>query len=178
MLKNLLIWRLILLNAAGAVLLIWAGWLGFISILIAGDATKIIFIIATIFLLGLASIFSRAKKVNDSLNAMARGKNPDVDPTKFLEKAAHIDDIPEYLTVLGLLGTMIGLAISIEGFSGMTNFDVESIKSLVIGLTSGLKTAFYTSIVGVVLAFWLLINRRILKTTTVLMLEDVKKLDK
>ncbi|QBP42695.1 hypothetical protein [Paenisporosarcina antarctica] len=60
---------------------------------------------------------------------------------------------------LGVLGTFIGLSI---GLSGLNVMDPELLRQGVSGLISGMKTAFYTSVFGVVLSLiWIIIDRGI-----------------
>ena len=60
---------------------------------------------------------------------------------------------------LGVLGTFIGLSI---GLSGLNVIDPELLREGVSGLISGMKTAFYTSVFGVVLSLiWIIIDRGI-----------------
>ncbi|GIV27044.1 MAG: membrane protein [Bacteroidia bacterium] len=55
--------------------------------------------------------------------------------------------IPSGFTIIGLLGTFIGI------FWGLIDFDVKNINSSIPTLLEGLKTSFLTSIVGIILSF-------------------------
>lgn len=72
----------------------------------------------------------------------------------------HILDYGGGLHVsLGVLGTFIGLAI---GLSGLNVIDPELLREGVAGLIGGMKTAFYTSVLGVVLSLvWIFVDRAI-----------------
>ncbi|MBZ5201570.1 MotA/TolQ/ExbB proton channel family protein [Planomicrobium chinense] len=72
----------------------------------------------------------------------------------------HILDYGGGLHVsLGVLGTFIGLAI---GLSGLNVIDPEVLREGVAGLIGGMKTAFYTSVLGVVLSLiWIFVDRAI-----------------
>lgn len=72
----------------------------------------------------------------------------------------HILDYGGGLHVsLGVLGTFIGLAI---GLSGLNVVDPEVLRQGVAGLIGGMKTAFYTSVLGVVLSLvWIFVDRAI-----------------
>lgn len=60
---------------------------------------------------------------------------------------------------LGVLGTFIGLAI---GLSGLNSVDPDILREGVTGLIQGMKTAFYTSVFGVVLSIvWIFIDSTI-----------------
>ena len=56
------------------------------------------------------------------------------------------DSIPSVFTTLGVLGTFIGI------FLGLMNFNVEKITESIPTLLGGLKTAFLTSIIGIILS--------------------------
>ena len=63
------------------------------------------------------------------------------------ESAAHWDTVmPGLLTTIGVVGTFVGI------FIGLLDFDVENIDESVPALLSGLKLAFFTSILGMFLA--------------------------
>lgn len=70
----------------------------------------------------------------------------------------HILDYGGGLHVsLGVLGTFVGLAI---GLSGLNVIDPEVLRQGVAGLIGGMKTAFYTSVLGVVLSLiWIFVDR-------------------
>ncbi len=57
-----------------------------------------------------------------------------------------IDLIPSTFTTIGVLGTFIGIAV------GLQKFDVNNIDASIPVLLSGLKTAFFTSITGIILS--------------------------
>jgi hypothetical protein len=55
--------------------------------------------------------------------------------------------IPGVFTTLGVFGTFIGIVF------GLQDFDVKNITESIPPLLSGLKTAFWTSIIGIILSF-------------------------
>jgi len=85
-----------------------------------------------------------------------------------------IDSIPSMFITLGLLGTFLGIAY------GLINFDTnpDAIKESIKELLEGLKTAFYTSIFGIIcsLIFKTIINIR-LETGFIAHPDDVKEQD-
>lgn len=56
------------------------------------------------------------------------------------------NSIPSVFTTLGILGTFIGI------YAGLHNFDVNNINESIPQLLMGLKTAFSTSIIGIILS--------------------------
>ncbi|GEN31578.1 ABC-type transporter Mla subunit MlaD [Cerasibacillus quisquiliarum] len=62
--------------------------------------------------------------------------------------------------LLGVLGTFIGLTISLSGMNISEDFHVENI----VGVLSGIDVAFYTSIAGMTFSLFTSILRRVLNT--------------
>ena len=74
----------------------------------------------------------------------------------------HDFAIGQYV-VIGLIGTIIGVAIAFSNMpSDISYNDPESLQLIVSTLLDGLKVAFYTTLLGGVCSFWLTINRYIL----------------
>ena len=59
------------------------------------------------------------------------------------------DLIPGTMTALGILGTFIGL---VQGVSGFDTSTAEAISGSITTLLAGMETAFWTSIIGVILS--------------------------
>ncbi len=57
------------------------------------------------------------------------------------------DSIPNVFTTFGILGTFVGI------YFGLRTFDVSNINEGILALLEGLKTAFTTSIWGIILSF-------------------------
>lgn len=68
-----------------------------------------------------------------------------------------VEQSPGFLTSLGILGTFIGIIIGLYGFS------LEEIDRSIAELMAGLKTAFITSVVGLVLSLLLRVFSRMLR---------------
>lgn len=175
MLLNLLVYRLIIVNLIGAVALALAWQRGWITAVIDGDSTGIVYVMAGLFTLFMVSLFIRAGKVSKYLNILKRDGTPrHVNKTKFLEKMAHLEDISEWLVTMGLLGTVIGISIALFGVDSGSLGSAEGVKKVVAGLISGMQVALYTTIAGSILGLWASINCRILRTAAVVMLEDIR----
>lgn len=176
MLKNLLVYRLLLVNLIGAVLLAVAWQRGLVTEVMTGDSTGLVYVMAALFGLFLVSLFIRAGKVSAILN---QTKSPYFIPTrenktKFLAKQAHLDEIPGWLVTLGLLGTVIGMSMAIFGIDQSSLGSPEGVKKVASGLIAGMQVALYTTIVGSILGLWASVNRRMLRTATLVMLEDTR----
>jgi len=168
MLQKLLLPRLFLFNAAGFVFLIWAWLQGWIQYLSDGDHTHIVWVCAGLFAVGLLSTFARAL----AINRLAHGQlDFYVSDKVILEKNAHLDDIAQWLVTLGLIGTVVGVSMSMGTIDISKMDSAASIQKAVSALFSHMHVAFNVTITGAVLALWTDVNRRILRTATVLSLE-------
>lgn len=67
--------------------------------------------------------------------------------------------VPSILTSLGILGTFIGLSVSVLMFNTATS---ESIRTSIETLLAGMGTAFFTSVVGMVFSLIFLLIERML----------------
>jgi hypothetical protein len=74
---------------------------------------------------------------------------------KYKKKDASVHQLPSILVAIGILGTFTGI------FIGLLNFDVNQIDTSLPHLLSGLKTAFFTSILGLILSSWIKVNSAI-----------------
>lgn len=64
-------------------------------------------------------------------------------------KKDYFKELPSILVSIGILGTFTGILI------GLLNFDENILNVSVPKLLSGLKTAFFTSVLGLVLSIWI-----------------------
>lgn len=173
MLHNLLIYRLAIVQIVGVALVAWSWSAGWVEQAVEADRSRIVFVIAAVFLLATASLFRRAFKVARALNAMKDGiVGPRDHPDKMLEKAGHLDDVPEILTVLGLTGTLVGIIFALHGITADDFASIQGVQQIAGQMLAGMGVAFYTSLVGMVFAVWATINRRILRTATVSLIAD------
>lgn len=176
MLSNLLFYRLAIVNLSFGVALFFAFQRGWVMPVLEGDSTRLVYAMAALFLASLVSLFVRAAKVSRLLNYTKRaGVTPRaINKAKFFAKQAHLGDISGWLVTLGLLGTVIGVSIALFGVDESSLGSAEGTRRVVTGLIAGMQVALYTTIVGTVLGFWADVNRRILHTATVVMLEDIR----
>ena len=88
------------------------------------------------------------------------GEKPDIYNREQFDKYVNIEtlfpnisngNIAAILTSLGILGTFMGVALGLHGFS-MDIHHPENLAPEITNLLSGMKTAFITSIVGLILA--------------------------
>jgi len=174
MLWNLLIYRLVLFNMAGMVCVAWAAQHGYVEQVIENDASRLVFVMVGLFVVFMVSLFSRAVRVSRALNRLKVGEAPAprINREKFLAKGAHLADIPNWLVTLGLLGTVIGFALAISGVDRDALNTASGVQTAIAELMAGMRVAISTTLVGGFLALWADINRRMLHTSTISMLED------
>lgn len=80
----------------------------------------------------------------------------------FMDKAFEnefLSVIPSTMTGLGILGTFVGLAIGLNAFDISGN--AEEVEAKIVPLMNGIKTAFHTSIIGLI--YSLLLNKYLSK---------------
>lgn len=170
MLNHLLVYRLIIVNLLGLVLVGYAQANGWLETVIGADHTGIVWVVIAFFAAFMFSLSVRAAKVSTSLDALKRGEVLDINPTKFLEKAAHLDDMPGWILLIGLIGNVLGIMLSIDH----ANIGSGDAQASIAGLLGSMDVAFGATILSGVLGIWADINRRILKTATVCMLADLQ----
>jgi hypothetical protein len=174
MLKNLLLYRLAILNLSGFAFAGWAWQLGYVEAVYAGDESRITLIITALFAVGLASAWVRARKISRLLNLSKENRALVVLGAKLLEKAAHLDDIVNWLVTLGLLGTVIGFAMALSGVDSASLASPAGVQKVAGQLMAGMRIAINTTIVGAVFGLWLDVNRRVVRTATVSLAEDTR----
>lgn len=171
MLDSLLIYRLLIVNLLGLVMVGYAFWRGWVERIVGGDETGIIWIVVAFFAYFMFSLAVRASKVSASLNALKRGQDVNINPVKFLEKGAHLADLPGWIMLIGLIGNVVGIVLSIDS----ANIGQGDAASSISSLLGSMDVAFGATIVSGVLGVWADINHRILKTATVLMIADAEE---
>jgi MotA/TolQ/ExbB proton channel family len=178
-----------------------AAWIkGWIGLILAGDSTHQVVLIAAIFAYGLVrcggKIFTTSVELNrlGALGAEGRSQRQDVVGAvhghdaqtrairasalrlKLMSRIGSIRHIANSLVFFGLLGTVIGFIMALSGVNADTAGDVESIKPMVATLLDGMSVALYTTLVGAVLNVWLMVNYRLLESGTVTLFTAIVEL--
>jgi hypothetical protein len=174
MLKNLLVYRLVIFNACCIALVVWGAMRGYVQEVVLGDTSRITYVIIALFLAGMWSVGARTLRVSRLLNDIKAKKKVDPDGIKFVAKGEHIDDISGWLVTLGLLGTVIGFIMALTSMDQSALSTASGVQQSIGQLVGGMRVAIFTTLSGGVFGLWLDINRRILKTATVCMLADAK----
>jgi hypothetical protein len=195
--RHLLLFRFILTNLL-ALALLAAAWLeGWVDLVIAGDQTRLVAIIALVFSAGLAECARRVIETSRELNAvrdpdalpsrrlrghlqLAAGRDPQSRALlasalklKLVARIAPVRHVANSLVFLGLIGTVIGFIIALSGVDPATAASVESIGPMVSTLIGGMSVALYTTLVGSILNVWLMFNYRLLEGGTVRLLTAI-----
>jgi hypothetical protein len=198
--RYLLLLRFAVLNVV-ALALFGAAWLkGWVALILAGDSTHQVLLIAAVFAYGLVRCASKIWTTSVELNQLgARPFAGSSQVRKYLESIeghdaqsraisasalkmrlqsgiGSIRHIGNSLVFLGLLGTVIGFIMALSGVDAQAAGDVESIAPMVTTLIDGMSVALYTTLVGAVLNIWLMVNYRLLEGGTVTLLTTIVEL--
>ena len=189
-LKYLLLLRFGILNLV-AFALLGAAWAqGFIAKVINADITNMVILICLVFLVGLFFAGHRLLKVSKQLNAaynfdinqssrasdfikLTKGKNAasrnniaQAMRLKLFSRIVYIKYIANSLTILGLIGTVLGFIIALSGVDPDVAANPSAISPMVAQLIEGMSVALYTTLVGSILSVWLGLVYQMLTTGT------------
>ncbi|MFP6780028.1 MAG: MotA/TolQ/ExbB proton channel family protein [Alphaproteobacteria bacterium] len=189
-LKYLLLLRFGILNLV-AFALLGAAWAqGFIAKVINADITNMVILICLVFLVGLFLAGHRLLKVSKQLNAaynfdinqssrasdfikLTKGKNAasrnniaQAMRLKLFSRIVYIKYIANSLTILGLIGTVLGFIIALSGVDPDVAANPSAISPMVAQLIEGMSVALYTTLVGSILSVWLGLVYQMLTTGT------------
>ncbi len=195
-----LLLRLGLLNIVALALLIAAWGNGLVGLAFQSDSTRLVLVIAAVFIVGLGLVFWRVYDTSWELNR-ARRFNPD-EPSfaadyvaqvagkdaqsrqilasslrlKLSQRITVVRHVANSLVFLGLIGTVIGFIIALSGVDPETVGDVENVSAMVALLIQGMSTALMTTLVGAVLNIWLMANYQLLASGTVKLITAIIEL--
>ena len=189
-LKYLLLLRFGLVNLV-AFALLGAAWAqGLVAKVINADVTNMVVLICAVFITGLILAGYRLWKVSQQLNAaynfnpkeksraadflkQTKGKDAPSRANitqalklKLFSRIVHIRYIANSLTVLGLIGTVLGFIIALSGVAPDVASNPSSISPMVAQLIEGMSVALYTTLVGAILSVWLGLIYQMLATGT------------
>jgi biopolymer transport protein ExbB/TolQ len=189
-LKYLLLMRFGLINIV-AFALLGAAWAqGLVAKVINSDITNMVILITVVFIVGLILSGYRVWKVSKQLNAAydfdpknrsragdflnkAKGKDAATRANlaqalrlKLFSRIIHIRYIASSLTILGLIGTVLGFIIALSGVDPDVASNPSAISPMVTQLIEGMSVALYTTLVGSILSVWLGLIYQMLATGT------------
>ncbi|HYG89624.1 MAG TPA: MotA/TolQ/ExbB proton channel family protein [Azospirillum sp.] len=179
-----LLWsRFTAINLFGLAGLALAWINGWVAVVVETDTSYICFMIFVLFLIGVAATAWRIMKLTAELDCIERGEGGRLDhyrralatagsnATRSLElrlfgRITFIRQIANALVMLGLIGTVVGFVIALNGVSTNAVQDANSISGMVGNMIRGMGVALYTTLVGSVLNLWLGANYQLLVTGT------------
>jgi MotA/TolQ/ExbB proton channel family len=184
--RHLLLLRFAVLNLV-ALALLGAAWLkGWVGLVIDGDSTRLVVLIAVVFGVGLLECGRKLWQTSAELDQVAaaravpsayvphhRRAGGSALKLRLSARIAPIRHIANSLVFLGLIGTVIGFIIALSGVDPATAGDVNAIGPMVSALIGGMSVALYTTLVGAILNVWLMLNYRLLESGTLRLLAAV-----
>jgi len=153
--------RLFVANVAGLCAAAWAFWLGYLDQFIGHG---VVLIIATVFAYGLAASFVAMSRIQRAYD--------DIEVEVAIAKSEHLDVVVKALFVLGVVGTAWGILTAFGSVSVEAMATPEGAREAGGKLLSGVGTAYGSSLVGLSLALWMMVNARIVATTAVIRMSD------
>lgn len=186
MFRYLLFMRYVVVNII-AIALAAVLWLnGYADMVLQGDTTQFVLVIALVFFVGLIYSGALVGKLSNELNAVRApvagtrafaycaliegrdGESRQIAAASLRLKLAGRISIVRHmagsLVFLGLIGTVIGFMIALSGVNPEKAADIGAIGPMVSTLIGGMSVALSTTLVGAVLNIWLMINYRILES--------------
>lgn len=189
-----LLLRFALVNMT-AVALAAAAWRqGWIDRVLDGDSSGLGLVIVVTFMVGLGlagqaavelsrdldaarsarpSPTTRAGRYLEGVIAAPPGARPRLDGALKLVLASRIGlvrTIAGNLVLLGLIGTVLGFIMALDGVDPARAGDVAEVGRMVAALVDGMGVALHTTLIGAVLNVWLMIDYQLLESGTVRLL--------
>ncbi|MGY2995436.1 hypothetical protein [Mesorhizobium sp. URHB0026] len=158
-------YRLFVTNFAGACLLVWCYWLGYITSLIDGDIGHMAEAMAGLFLLGLASTFRIAFKVEAiryRADYTANGRLKSI--RALMIKSKHLVIFTGVVFMLSIIGNGIGIRYMFHGIDPASIGSADGGQSLIAHVMAGAGTSFGSTIIGAALYIWTSLNAMMLYT--------------
>ncbi len=175
MLKNLLVYRFLIVNLLAVLAGIVAFDRGWIAPLYGNDFTYLTSITTALFATCWVTTFRRVIGVAQQMNAakeagvwyLKRGA-----ANKSWAKIAWLKDVSGWLVSLGLLGTIIGFSYALSGVTETSLGSARGVSDAIGPLMEGMRVALNTTIVGAIFSTWNEVNQRMLNTAMSCYIED------
>jgi biopolymer transport protein ExbB/TolQ len=198
--RYLLLMRYAMVNAVALALVAAAWFQGWIELVLASDATRLVLVILLVFAAGLGLATMKVVQTGAELNQIrAARRDPASRAAQYLQaiggrdghsraitasalklklggRIAVIRHIANTLVFLGLIGTVIGFMIALSGVDPESAADIGAIGPMVSTLISGMSVALSTTLAGAILNVWLMVNYRILESGTLRLLTAIVEL--
>jgi hypothetical protein len=166
--KNILLYKLVLLNALAAA---WLGVTnyqsGWFTKLFHADTTNLNYATASLFILVWLGTWLKAKEMNTASNNITGERVYLNDWTGELriKQMEWIERAAGWMLFLGLIGTLYGLMISLSGINTGNINSVDGLKIIGVQLITGLRIEISTTLIGAMLALWTEVNYAVIKYT-------------
>lgn len=189
----LLFYKWILVNITGCSFFAAAYMSGWVNTVVESDTTGITWIIFVLFVFG--SILSGLKtwKISQEINFVKSGhknghgayfnklyksskrKESLVEALKlrFFAKTLYIRYIANSLVLLGLIGTVVGFIIAMEGVTPEAAGNIDALGGTISALTHGMGVALYTTLVGAIGNLWLTFNQTLLTRGIAILVSEI-----
>ena len=172
-LKNLLLYRFILTNGIGFFLFLGMCFTGYANEVFSRDPIHFSYVLISIFVLGLIVCYRRIVEVGGAIDNLGNVIPMDMPAVrlaanKMPAKNKIVFVTAEWLTLLGLVGNLLGLYVMLKGAG-----DADA-AALSHQMLAGLGVAFGATLVGALTGLWLWVNFHLVETATSLYIEDVK----
>lgn len=175
MLRNLLLYRFVIVNALLAAFATVLWWNGYLAPLFETDQSRLTFAIAGLFAVGWLGAAREILIASRQLNLVKAGNfQPACVPErdKDLAKVEWLSSVSEWLVGLGLVGTVIGFIIALSSVDQTVLAQASGAESAVTTLMDGMRIALNTTVLGASLALWHELNTRMLNTALVVYWAD------
>ena len=175
MLRNLLVYRFLIVNLLAVLAGIVAGDRGWIQPLYGNDFTYITSIITLLFVACWATTFRRICRVGEALNCIKKNGGwhmPAGAVAKAWAKVEWLRDVTGWLVGFGLLGTIIGFTYALSGVNEASLGSARGVSDAIGPLMDGMRVALNTTIVGAIFSTWNDVNQRMLRTAMSCMIAD------
>jgi hypothetical protein len=185
--RYLLLFRFLVINGTGAVLL-GAVWMqGWVDRILAADDTHICKLIFALFVVGVVWTGQQVLMLSRELNALERwplgtgarstevlrsmaGRDGHTRAAlasalrlKLGHRIGRVRHMASTLVLLGLIGTIVGFVIALSGVDQAAVTDASAIGPMVATLLHGMAMALFKTLVGSVLNVWLMVDYRLLE---------------
>ena len=178
MLRNLLVYRFLIVNLLAVLAGIVAGDRGWLQPLYGNDFTYLTSIITLLFAASWATTFRRVCHTGYELNLMKKDGGgfieymPEGQVAKTWAKVEWLRDVTCWLVGLGLLGTIIGFTYALSGVNEVSLGSARGVSDAIGPLMDGMRVALNTTIVGAIFSTWNDVNQRMLRTAMSCMIAD------
>jgi hypothetical protein len=166
---NGFLYRFSALNIFGFGLLLAALHQGWIGLIAQTDTTRITWLIAAVFMIGLGVSIWKAiglNRVGNHIHGLAGRMKlpPDTIGFRLAAEMQIVNHFASVLLLMGIAGTMVGIIIALKSTELFSTSDQSSMVEAIVMLFRGVYVKFYASLVGITGHLWLLTNYNMLST--------------